>query len=668
MKKVLLTAIALLGLSGMTYAGNGTLANPFSVDEVLAKGDAANEPGVYVEGIIVGFINGMSYTDAVFGLPTADQNQTNIILAGSSGENDIKYCLPVQLPAGDVRTNLNLWKNPDVLYHKVILGGDIIKYFGQIGIKNTTSYEWVGEAPELGTGGNGGGNGGGSSQGGYLTNGMDDFTIDYVNLPEELSYVWSWDATYGAKASAFYNSTNYASEAILISPEITLPADAQAASFSQALNYLSGNNRADYVNVVVREGSNGTWNTVEVSEWPAGNSWGFSDNCQINLSAYSGKTIQIGFRYTSTASCAPTWEVKNLVIGGSYVAPEQPEQPEGDGVTFYFDDPTAYGFTPAESETEISLAGKTIEKDGVKITFAQQDDASTDIRLFKSSAGTWSFRFYNKTSFTVTAPDGNHLTGVVFAGSNLDKNWSYSSGTFTKDTWTPTTETNAVTVSKVASGDNPAIDSITVYYSDGEFNPDEPDTPVTPPADNLENVTYNFGDPTAYGFNPGADETEISIAGETFTEGKVSLSFAQQDDASTNIRLFKSSAGRWSFRFYNKTSFTVSVPEGYNLAKIEFAGNNLGVDWSYSNGSLSGTTWTPSGDVSSVTIGKTANGNNPVIDTMTVYYTAAAGVEDILAADDSQAVYFNLQGQKVNNPERGIFIKVVNGKAVKVVK
>ena len=53
---------------------------------------------------------------------------------------------------------------------------------------------------------------------------------------------------------------------------------------------------------------------------------------------------------------------------------------------------------------------------------------------------------------------------------------------------------------------------------------------------------------------------------------------------------------------------------------------------------------------------------------MTVYYTDAAGVEEILAADDSEAVYFNLQGQKVNNPERGIFIKVVNGKAAKVVK
>ena len=44
------------------------------------------------------------------------------------------------------------------------------------------------------------------------------------------------------------------------------------------------------------------------------------------------------------------------------------------------------------------------------------------------------------------------------------------------------------------------------------------------------------------------------------------------------------------------------------------------------------------------------------------------GVDEILTADDSEAVYFNLQGQKVNHPERGIFVKVVDGKAVKVVR
>lgn len=39
----------------------------------------------------------------------------------------------------------------------------------------------------------------------------------------------------------------------------------------------------------------------------------------------------------------------------------------------------------------------------------------------------------------------------------------------------------------------------------------------------------------------------------------------------------------------------------------------------------------------------------------------------VIEAAQGQAVYFNLQGVKVQNPDKGIFIKVVDGKAVKVV-
>ena len=43
------------------------------------------------------------------------------------------------------------------------------------------------------------------------------------------------------------------------------------------------------------------------------------------------------------------------------------------------------------------------------------------------------------------------------------------------------------------------------------------------------------------------------------------------------------------------------------------------------------------------------------------------GIEGI-EAEDGEAVYYNLQGQKVVNPDKGIYIKVAGGKAVKVVK
>lgn len=48
--------------------------------------------------------------------------------------------------------------------------------------------------------------------------------------------------------------------------------------------------------------------------------------------------------------------------------------------------------------------------------------------------------------------------------------------------------------------------------------------------------------------------------------------------------------------------------------------------------------------------------------------TGEVGSVEIIGSDETEAVYFNLQGVQVKNPENGIFIKVVGNKAVKVVK
>ena len=55
-------------------------------------------------------------------------------------------------------------------------------------------------------------------------------------------------------------------------------------------------------------------------------------------------------------------------------------------------------------------------------------------------------------------------------------------------------------------------------------------------------------------------------------------------------------------------------------------------------------------------------------DKQTVSVTMTSGVDSIEVENDGEAVYFNLQGVRVDNPENGIFVRVANGKAVKVVK
>ena len=52
--------------------------------------------------------------------------------------------------------------------------------------------------------------------------------------------------------------------------------------------------------------------------------------------------------------------------------------------------------------------------------------------------------------------------------------------------------------------------------------------------------------------------------------------------------------------------------------------------------------------------------------TNTLTLTNTTAVEEVEVAE-GEAVYFNLQGVQVANPENGIYVKVVDGKATKVV-
>lgn len=306
--------------------GNGAWDNPYHVWQILlgttnGTDDNGNErTSVWATGYIVGYIstaNGSAFNEGSAMFTAVGAEATNLLLAESPDETDWEKCSPVQLPSGNIRNALNLADNPENLGQEVCLKGSLEKYFGAYGVKSLTAYEWGSEGIDMPDEPGSGGGGGGTTVTGtsYLVGNMNDFTLDNVNLPSSLNYVWSWDTSYNcAKGNAFVGSS-YAAESYLISPVITLDATAPAATFNQAINYLNGNNRADFLNVCVREGNSGEWTTVNVSAWPAGTDWKFVDGCEIDLSAFAGKSVQIAFHYKSTTSCAPTWEVKNLTVG-----------------------------------------------------------------------------------------------------------------------------------------------------------------------------------------------------------------------------------------------------------------------------------------------------------------------------------------------------------------
>lgn len=290
----------------------GTKEKPLTVAEFIAQGAPASAvANTYLTGVIVGYIPGMNFSEGIFGAEGEDVSNTNLLLAASADVKDLTQCVPVGLAAG-VRDGLSLKNVPGNLGKTVVLCGSHEKYFGQNGLKSVSWYELDGQSggttPTEPTTGN-------AIYSGLSAN-ADDWTFEGT-VPEGLSYVWSWDASYGLKGSAYYNGCHATDNFMAVSPVIDLTNASDATlAFSQAANKFTGDDSYEksFFTKVRTEG--GAWETITVNTLPAGDNWTFVDS-NASLSAYAGKKIQIGFSYNSTDASAGTWEIKNLSVTGT---------------------------------------------------------------------------------------------------------------------------------------------------------------------------------------------------------------------------------------------------------------------------------------------------------------------------------------------------------------
>lgn len=116
-------------------SGGGDHSDALTVAEAM---NAIGEEDVWVSGYIVG--GDLSSSSASFEKPFS--SRTNILIGPRSATTDKSSCLSVQLPAGELRDDLNLVDNPGLLGRKVCLRGDIVEaYYSIPGIKNISEYE-----------------------------------------------------------------------------------------------------------------------------------------------------------------------------------------------------------------------------------------------------------------------------------------------------------------------------------------------------------------------------------------------------------------------------------------------------------------------------------------------------------------------------------------------
>lgn len=116
--------------------GDGSAEKPYSVDQVLAGATGT----AWTQGFIVGWVNGKTLSDgATFEVPAT--SNTNLLIAATADCKEVAKCVPVQLPAGEVRSALNLQDHPEYLGKAVSLKGSLEAYFGTKGIKSVTEFK-----------------------------------------------------------------------------------------------------------------------------------------------------------------------------------------------------------------------------------------------------------------------------------------------------------------------------------------------------------------------------------------------------------------------------------------------------------------------------------------------------------------------------------------------
>ena len=149
-----------------------------------------------------------------------------------------------------------------------------------------------------------------------FSNTQGEFSIENQSADDALPYVWTTTASYGMKATAYYDGKNYDADSWLISPVIDLAGYASATlTFSQCISKYFTDISSE-ATLWIKDQS-GDWQQIYLSypSLSSGSSYSSFESQTISLNMYAGQKIQIAFRYISTES-AGTWEIKNFKVSG----------------------------------------------------------------------------------------------------------------------------------------------------------------------------------------------------------------------------------------------------------------------------------------------------------------------------------------------------------------
>lgn len=329
-------------------AGDGSQENPYGVAQIIAMNPSSTTASpdggsnVWVSGYIVGSMptGGSSTTlsGTQFGL--TDAAVTNIVIAPTADCTDYNKCIGIQLPteanAPGVRSSLNLKDNPGNLGAKVTLYGDVMKYCGGPGLKNTSKFEIEGgsttpDVPVEAVSSIDENFSTGSIPSGWSQKQVEGTKNWYVTSFNDIAYA----AMTGYKGTAPFDSW-------LFTPAIDMSkvSDKTLSFETQVNGYGSTTTKFEVYVVSSTDPSTATKTklnpTVATAPESSYSSW--TESGKIDLSSFSG-VIYIAFRYNATTDANyATWCVTNVKLNaasggdtpGGNEGGDTPANPTGD--------------------------------------------------------------------------------------------------------------------------------------------------------------------------------------------------------------------------------------------------------------------------------------------------------------------------------------------------
>lgn len=456
-----------------------------------------------------------------------------------------------------------------------------------------------------------------------------DGVFTYEKVATSEWNVWAYDSSYGLKGSAFdsTNKVTYACDEVAVSPVIELPATGGITlDFMNAFNNYKINKNmikvADfpgkYAFLVVREEGATEWTRIGEPTAPESFSWTYYANEPVNLAAYKGKKVQFGFEYVSTEECAGTWEVKNIVVKKFAVDPVDPE------ISFPETEYAAAIGEPFESPVASTISDGAVTYSSSDESVATVDSATGEVTLvaqgstvITAAVAATDTYLAGSASYTLTVTDPN-APEVIFSWTvGGEKVFSFEQVVASdKNAWKYDNEYGLVGKGFI-SGAAVALDEVAA-------------SPVIDLTQKKE-VTLDFK--TVFN-NYKVNGVNIDV---TKFPGNYAFLVVREEGATEWTRFAEPTAPaafNWNF-FDNET---VSL-DAYKGKKIQFG-------FEYVSTEVCAGTW----ELKDIVVkGKTES-----------------GVANIELDETAAPVYYNLQGVRVANPEKGLYIVVKGNKSSKV--